>query len=313
MVPGKMREPRALPKLINSGFARLFRLPLVHRLFQSGIAESFRQYDRELAWPDVEFFIDNAPARIFGGVGGDSYTGWIYQQGFFAALIKTYVPGTSLKILDFGCGFGKLAPVSTFFTHPNGHYLGIDIRQDCVDTCRRTYGKLPRVSFERSGDYNGMYSEQRSRALENGARETPWPVAPGSIDLVVSVSVFTHLQERQAHYYVQQIHDVLKPGGTAILTFHVVGEERKPPRFTSPTKPQCVKLFDFSTPLPPSNNFFTNNPLTPDDGIAVNKAGLDALFKGRFEIVASLTGSTTGGEDPFFQDLFVLRKPLTAS
>src|SRR5579862_1261584 len=101
---------RRLPSLVNAGLARFFRVPVVHRLFRDGIAESFKQYERELAWPDVEYFIDNAPERIVGGVGRDSYTGWIYQQGFFAALFKTYVPGASLKILDFGCGFGKLAP-----------------------------------------------------------------------------------------------------------------------------------------------------------------------------------------------------------
>ncbi len=305
-----MRRTRVLSKLANAGFSGLFSMPLVQRLFKPGIAETFRRYDRALAWPDVEFFIDNAPPSIWGGVGGDSYTGWIYQQGFFAALIKAYVPGSSLKIVDFGCGFGKLAPVSTFFTHPAGRYLGIDIRQECIDNCRRQYASLPRVAFHRSGDYNGMYSEARSAELSSGAAEQAWPVDPGSIDLVVSISVFTHLQERQAHHYMQQIHSVLRPGGIAMLTFHVLDDPPKPPKFSSPSKRHLLELFDFRTELPPSRDFFTSSPSCPEDAIAVNAAGLKALIGDRFELVTTLRGSTTGGEDPFFQDVVILKKRL---
>lgn len=307
--PPTMRPRQAIPKLASAAFASIVGIPPVRRLLRDGLSESFRQYDRALAWPDAEFFIDQAPPRIWGGVGGDSYTGWIYQQGFFAALIKSHVPGRSLKIVDFGCGFGKLAPVSTFFTAPDGSYLGIDIRQDCIDTCSRHYASLPRVSFHRSGDYNAMYSEKRSPELERSTVEQEWPVQPGSLDLVLSVSVFTHLQERQALHYIELIHRCLKPGGMAILTFHVVEEPRKPPRFRSAEKAHLDRLFDFSTRLMPSGNFFTSSPETPEDAIAVNEAGLHLLIDGRFELVSLIRGSTTGGEDPYFQDIAILRKP----
>lgn len=306
----RMRPRQAIPRLASAAFTSFVELPPVHRLLREGVSESFRQYDRELAWPDAEFFIDQAPPRIWGGVGGDSYTGWIYQQGFFAALIKSHVAGRSLSIVDFGCGYGKLAPVSTFFTAPDGRYLGIDIRQDCVDFCSRHYAALPRVAFHRSGDYNGMYSESRSAELAQSTREGEWPVAPGSVDLVLSISVFTHLQERQALHYIEAIHRILKPGGLAILTFHVVEEPRKPPRFRSPDKPHLLELFDFRTALPPSGLFFTSSPQTPEDAIAVNDAGLHLLIDGRFELVSLIRGSTTGGEDPFFQDIAILKKPV---
>ena len=303
-----MKPRQAIPKLASAAFASFVGLPPVHRLLRDGVSESFRRYERELAWPDAEFFIDQAPPRIWGGVGGDSYTGWIYQQGFFAALIKSHVADRSLKIVDFGCGFGKLAPVSTFFTAPDGHYLGIDIRQECVDFCSHHYAELPRVAFHRSTDYNAMYSETRSAELEQSAVEHDWPVASGSVDLVLSVSVFTHLQERQALHYIRAVHRILKPGALAMLTFHIVEEPRKLPRFSSADKPQLSKLFDFSTALPPSGNFFTSSPSTPEDAIAVNDAGLHLLIDGRFELVSLIRGSTTGGDDPFFQDIAILKK-----
>ena len=304
----RMTPRKAILKLVNSAFSRVLKLPPVQRVFHSSVNETFRAYDRELAWPDAEFFIDQAPVKIWGGVGGDSYTGWIYQQGFFGALIRSHVAGSSLNIVDFGCGYGKLAPVSTFFTKPNGSYLGIDIRQDCIDFCSRHYAALPRVRFQRSADYNSMYSEERSLDLERSTTEHDWSVEPASIDLVTSVSVFTHLQERQALHYMRQIHQILKPGGTAILTFHIVDEPRKQPKFRSTSKPHLVDLMDFHTALPPSNNFFTSSPAVPEDAIALNEAGLQTLIDGQFALVTILRGSTTGGEDPFFQDVVILRK-----
>jgi SAM-dependent methyltransferase len=303
-----MGPRQALPKLINSAFSGLFQLEPFHRLFRSGIIDSFKRYDREQAWPDAEFFIENVPPKIFGGVGGDSYTGWIYQQGFFAGLIRSHLPGRSLRIIDFGCGFGKLAPVSTFFTHPDGVYIGIDIRSDCIEACERQYAHLPRVEFHKSEDYNSMYSEERSDELRRSTPQHDWPAKPGSIDLVTAISVFTHLQEEQALHYFRQIHGVLKPNGVAMLTFHIVEEPRKAPKFSSANKPHLLDLFDFRTALPPSQNFFTSRPLVPEDAIAVNDAGLKSLIGDRFDLVSIIRGSTTGGEDPFFQDIVILRK-----
>jgi len=126
----------------------------------------WRKLDKMKAWPDVEFFIDNAPTNIWGGVGGDSYTGWIYQQGFFAALIKCFTTNKSLTIFDFGCGYGKMAPISTFFTHPNGKYIGVDVIKSCIDFCKRKYSRLPRVEFHLSKDFNPAYPNGRERERE---------------------------------------------------------------------------------------------------------------------------------------------------
>ena len=117
----------------------------------------WRKLDKVAAWPDVEFFIDNAPINIWGGVGGDSYTGWIYQQGFFAALIKCFATNESLRIFDFGCGYGKMAPIAVFFTHPNGKYIGVDTLKNCIDLCKRKYSQLSRVEFYLSKDFNPVY------------------------------------------------------------------------------------------------------------------------------------------------------------
>lgn len=286
----------------------------VLRFFRSSIIRLWRKLDSAKAWPDVDFFIDNAPKKIWGGVGGESYTGWIYAQGFFAALIKSHAPSSPLRIFDFGCGYGKLAPLSEFFCHPSGEYIGVDIRQDCIDFCKRQYAHLPKARFALSKDFNDTYSEQHP-AFPNfhtyppqSTYGTDWPVDDESVDVIVAISVFTHLQEAEAHEYIRKIHRTLKPGGLAILTFHIVQDPQLGPRFTSTTKPAITKLFDFHKALPPSCNWFTSVPERPEDAIALNMKGFENLVRGNFSVESIIRGSTTGGDDPFFQDIAILRK-----
>ncbi len=268
----------------------------------------FKRMERTSAWAETEYLIDNVPNEIWGEVG-DSFTNWVYQQGFCAALIRCFVRNESVKIVDFGCGHGKLAPVSAFFTHPEGEYLGIDIQESYINYCRHQYAQLPRVKFHVSKDYNPLYSQQQKSAVADGkSYGGDWPVTSESIDVVIAISVFTHLKEADAFGYVNKIHDILKPGALAILTCHIVEEPRKEPGFIFKYNPFLVSLFKFTTPLPTSNNWFTNNPPLPESGIAINMAGLNSLIEGRFKIELIMRGSASGGSDPFPQDIVVLRK-----
>jgi len=271
----------------------------------------FKRAEKARAWPEAEFFIDNVPNEIWGEVG-DSYVNWVYQQGFIAALVKCFDRDESLKIIDFGCGHGKLAPISVFFTHPNGEYLGIDIQESYINYCRRKYAQLPRVKFHISKDYNPLYSpEQKSAVAASKSYGEDWPVTVSSIDVVIAVSVFTHLQEADAFGYVNKIYTILKPNALAMLTCHIVEEPRRQPGFIFNYNPFLTSLFKFATPLPNSNNWFTSNPALPESGIAINMTGLNGLIQGKFKIELIMRGSATGGKDPFPQDVVVLKKLTT--
>jgi hypothetical protein len=135
-----------------------------------------------------------------------------------------------------------------------------------------------------------------------------WPVSVDSIDVVIAISVFTHLREADAFGYVNKIHDILRPGALAILTCHIVEEPRKQPGFIFKYNPFLVNLFKFTTPLPTSYNWFTCNTALPESGIAMNMTGLNSLIQGKFKIELIVKGSATGGNDPFPQDVVVLRK-----
>ena len=268
----------------------------------------FKRMDKKYAFPETEFLIENVPDEVWGEVG-DSFTNWVYQQGFFAALIKCFASSESLKIIDFGCGHGKLAPVSVFFTHPEGEYLGIDIQEGYINYCRRKYAQLPRVRFHVSKDCNPFYpKQQQSTAAESKSYGADWNVPADSTDIVMALSVFTHLQEADAFGYINKIHTIIKPNGLAILTCHLVEEPRAEPGFIFNYNPFLASLFKFTTTLPGSSNWFTCNPALPESGIAMNRAGLNSLVQGKFRIELIVRGSATGGKDPFPQDVVVLKK-----
>jgi SAM-dependent methyltransferase len=269
----------------------------------------FKRFEKARSWPEAEFFIENVPNEIWGGVVGESFTNWVYQQGFFAALVRCYAPFGALRIVDFGCGHGKLAPVSVFFTHPDGEYLGIDIEESYIDFCRRQYSQLPRIRFHVSQDFNPLYSKQRQgTGAGNKSYGADWPVAAESVDVVIAVSVFTHLQETEAFGYISKIYTILKPNAVAILTCQIVEEPRKQPGFIFNYNPFLISLFKYSTPLPSSYNWFTCNLELPESGIAMNMTGLNSLIQGKFNIELIMRGSATGGSDPLSQDVVVLRK-----
>ena len=48
-----------------------------------------------------------------------------------------------------------------------------------------------------------------------------FPVADGSVDRALALSVFTHLDGPTARHYLRELARVLRPGGRALLTFFV--------------------------------------------------------------------------------------------
>lgn len=109
------------------------------------------------------------------------------------------------------------------------------------------------------------------------------------------MSVFTHLQERDAKGYLAKIHDVLAPNGLAILSFLVVRNFRN-----------VNSTFHFDHPLTPG--WFTSNSQCPEMAIGVTQDALLKFIGGKFRIVRQIEGCVTGGRHPSHQDLMILRK-----
>jgi SAM-dependent methyltransferase len=142
------------------------------------------------------------PGHLVHRVAGTADLGWFLQSGAAAAasiqeaLARHGVAPRSCRILDFGCGCGRV--LRHWSTGP-GQLFGCDRDPQLVRWCRATL-RFARVDANRLAP--------------------PLPYAVGAFDLVYALSVFTHLSEPLQQAWMDELRRVLAPGGLLLLTLH---------------------------------------------------------------------------------------------
>ncbi len=152
------------------------------------------------------------PPYLITLVGGAPSQRWFSQEGAREAARMTALalnagvalaPG--LRVLDFGCGCGRIArwlasQVDTPASggSPQGGFRGVDINPALVDWCA---ANLP-----------GRYTRTPLRP--------PAPVEDGAIDLLYAFSVLTHLTRGSAQAWLKDFARMMAPGGVALVSFH---------------------------------------------------------------------------------------------
>jgi SAM-dependent methyltransferase len=103
------------------------------------------------------------------------------------------------RVLDFGCGSGRL--LVGWNALASGHALcGCDINATLVDWAR---AHLP-----------------SSLDVRLTAPLPPLPYADSAFDVVIAISVFTHLSLESQRRWVGELRRILRPGGLLLLTLH---------------------------------------------------------------------------------------------
>ena len=111
-----------------------------------------------------------------------------------------------MRILDWGCGPGRVVRhLSTEFG-AEGSYFGCDPNERSIEWCQAA---LPGIDFRESG------------------LMPPLDYTDGSMDLIYGISIFTHLSADAHRTWVKELARVLAPGGLAMLTTHGPIYERK--------------------------------------------------------------------------------------
>ena len=114
-------------------------------------------------------------------------------------------PAKIAKVLDFGCGCGRV--VSAFQSClPQAHFYGTDAEADLIAWPRR---HLKDAEFQ----VNSVVP--------------PLSYPDHSFDLIYAISVFTHLDEEQQFAWLEELRRTAKPGALLILTVLPLAEESK--------------------------------------------------------------------------------------
>ncbi|WP_091736118.1 class I SAM-dependent methyltransferase [Phenylobacterium immobile] len=170
-----------------------------------GLGEpAFRLYQRLQAVGARSASVDPKlpPAYLRVLTAGSADAEVFVQQGRaaaaeFMALAKAHTApiGPETRVLEFGCGSGRVA--RWVIDGTQARFTGCDINPKLIAWCQANL----------AGDF---------RLTELAP---PLPYADAAFDLVYALSVFTHMHEANARAWFAELARVTAPGGLALLTF----------------------------------------------------------------------------------------------
>jgi len=142
-------------------------------------------------------------------------------RNLFEALVEVSGLGARERVLDVGCGTGRLAAPLLDHLGPEGSYEGFDRDASRIDWCNEHIAPLhPGFRFQAVSVFN---SSRQTGTLPAGELTFPYPDA--DFDLVFLFSVFTHMLPDGVERYMAEISRVLKPGGRTVITWILLNEE----------------------------------------------------------------------------------------
>ncbi|MCO6491516.1 MAG: class I SAM-dependent methyltransferase [Phaeodactylibacter sp.] len=208
------------------------------------------------------------------------------------------------RVLDVGCGIGRIAVPLTAYLDERGSYEGFDVVEAGVRWCEKAVSsRYPNFRFRYVGLDNDLY-----RSGGGDAAEFRFPYPDGDFDLVVLTSVFTHMLPAEVANYLREIARVLRPGGRCFATFFLWNEEsarlsRGNPHFSFPYDHGHYRLMDEQVKA--ANVAFEESHLLRE---MVGPAGLKA-GRAHYGYWAGRKKETCRD----FQDILVLEKAGTVS
>lgn len=146
-------------------------------------------------------------------------------EGFLRHFIELGGLKPNEKVLDVGCGIGRIAVPLTKYLNNEGGYEGFDIVAYGIKWCQKKITpKYPNFRFQLAEIYNEVYN----RKAKYRASEYKFPYDDNSFDFVFLTSVFTHMLPQDMENYFSEIARVLKRNGRCLITFFLLNESSLP-------------------------------------------------------------------------------------
>lgn len=207
------------------------------------------------------------------------------------------------RVLDVGCGCGRLAAALTQHIGPQGWYRGVDIVAGLVDFANHhiaaRYGNFSFVTLARDNPaYDHWRHEGRSRVVSSLEQVCP----PGEADLCTATSLFTHLDPAMARQMLHDIGLALHPSGRCLISLFLIDAGTRAMIAAGRSAFQFEHRYEEGT--------FVHDPSGPLGAIAYDyEYFVELLTEQGLYVERLLHGSWSGR--PYFvsgQDILIIRK-----
>ncbi len=161
------------------------------------------------------------PAPLTEMIGGGFLLVTLDMLGHF---IERGALRPSDRVLDVGCGIGRIAYGLAYYLDDGGRYEGFDIIRPAIDWASTTITpRRPNFRFRVVDVYNGLYNGGGTLDAETFS----FPYGDAAFDFVILTSVLTHIRSREVRHYFDEIARVLAPGGRVFATAFLLTADAK--------------------------------------------------------------------------------------
>jgi ubiquinone/menaquinone biosynthesis C-methylase UbiE len=127
---------------------------------------------------------------------------------------------TGSQVLELGCGCGRNALALMKYLDARGTYAGQDVDSEMIGWCRKNL-QTGRFRFDHADIYSKVYNPGGKAATDYA-----FPVRDGTISIIISISVFSHLLAPEFMHYVREGARVLSRGGVLHMTLFLMDHIR---------------------------------------------------------------------------------------
>jgi ubiquinone/menaquinone biosynthesis C-methylase UbiE len=166
----------------------------IQRFNNRKINRDFRQTNPSVILPDDYLIYESFQLNY-----KKYYTESIETAQWIVNLINKHIELKDRKILDWGCGPGRVIRHLPSVIGNGCSYYGTDYNAKSIDWCSKN---IPDIHFN------------------TNTLEAKLPYEDNFFDIIYGISIFTHLSEQMHQEWYNELYRILKPGGLMLFTTH---------------------------------------------------------------------------------------------